>query len=162
MVNKKYLIGVLVISTLSLFFLFFVYKVDESENNPIIETVQEREKDRDTKYFGTLSVFREGVVTKEDLEAYLWVPNGSGEVNSFQKGIRKQGVYPEKYHKEPIIISEYDLVDGIYTEKGDPSKYKVSWKKGYIFLNQLISYPIKKSGKKYSIQQNLQMKKKSN
>lgn len=42
MVNKKYLIGVLVISTLS--FLFFVYKVDESENNPIIETVQEREK----------------------------------------------------------------------------------------------------------------------
>lgn len=137
MVNKKYLIGVLVISTLSLFYLFFVYKVDESENNPIIETVQEREKDRDTKYFETLSVFREGVVTKEDLEAYLWVPNGSGEVNSFQKGIRKQGVYPEKYHKEPIIISEYDLVDGIYTEKGDPSKYKVSWKKGYIFFEPI-------------------------
>lgn len=106
-----------------------------------------------------MSVSGEGVVTKEDLEAYLWVSNGSGEVNSFQKGIRKQGVYPEKYHKEPIIISEYDLVDGIYTEKGDPSKYKVSWKKGYIFLNQLTSYPIKKSGKKYSTQQNLQMKK---
>ena len=33
-----------------------MYKVDESENNPIIETVQEREKERDKKYFETLSV----------------------------------------------------------------------------------------------------------
>ncbi|EOB3349339.1 hypothetical protein ACIJDX_002601 [Enterococcus faecalis] len=143
MVNKKYLIGVLVISILSLFYLFLVYKIDEPENNPIIETVLEREKDTDKKYFETLSVSREGVATKEDLEAYLWVPNGSGEVNSFQKGIRKQGVYPEKYHKEPIIINEYELVDGIYTEKGDPSKYKVSWKKGYIFFEPIDDLPNK-------------------
>ncbi|WP_429976221.1 hypothetical protein [Enterococcus sp. DIV0086] len=152
MVNKKCLLGILVISVLFLLFLFFVYKVDESEdyteNNSIIETVKEREKDRKEKYFETLLVSRDGVVTKEDLEAYVWVPNGSGEVNSFQSGIRKQGVYPGKYHKEPIIVSEYNLEDGIYTEKGDPSKYKVIWKKGYIFFEPIDELTNKKEREK--------------
>ncbi|MCI1171887.1 hypothetical protein N4G37_01165 [Enterococcus faecalis] len=152
MVNKKCLLGILFISVLFLLFLFFVYKVDESEdyteNDSIIETVKEIEKDRNKKYFETLSVSREGIATKEDLEAYLWVPNGSGEVNSFQKGIRKQGVYPEKYHKDPIITSDYDLIDGIYTEKGDPSKYKVSWKKGYIFFEPIDELANKKEREK--------------